>query len=106
LLEGFPFPHELRIDTNLREGTLTIRTSLTPTGNMAVPISFGFHPYLTLPGLERADWHVELPVGTRLITDDRHIPTGETEPADVEPGPLGERAFDDSYTDLAAPARF
>ena len=106
LLEGFPYPHELRIDASLRGSTLAIRATITPNGNLAVPLSFGFHPYFVLPDVPRADWHVELPVRSRLITDERGIPTGETEPVDIEPGPLGERTFDDGYTDLADPPRF
>jgi galactose mutarotase-like enzyme len=106
LLEGFPYPHELRIDVSLRDATVTIRTTLTATGDPPVPMSFGFHPYLTLPDVPRAEWHVELPVGTRLVTDDHRIPIGETEPVDIAPGPLGERTFDDGYTDLRDPARF
>jgi galactose mutarotase-like enzyme len=105
-LEGFPFPHHLRIDTSLVGSTLTIRTVLTPTGDVPVPLSFGFHPYFTLPGVDRADWRVELPVRKRLVTDDRQIPTGAAEPAEVEPGPLGERTFDDGYTDVTDTARF
>jgi aldose 1-epimerase len=105
-LEGFPFPHNLRIDAVLGDATLLIRTTLTATGGMAVPMAFGFHPYFTLPDVDRADWHVELPVGKRLLTDDRQIPTGDTEPVQIEPGPLGDRTFDDGYTDLADPARF
>jgi galactose mutarotase-like enzyme len=105
-LEGFPYPHSIRIDAVLGDATLLIRTTITPTGTLAVPLSFGFHPYFTLPGTDRAAWHVELPVGARLVTDDRQIPTGETEPANVAPGPLGDRTFDDGYTDLADPARF
>jgi galactose mutarotase-like enzyme len=73
---------------------------------MAVPMSFGFHPYFTLPGVDREDWHVELPVRKRLVTDDRQIPTGETEPVDIPSGPLGDRTFDDGYTDLTDVARF
>src|SRR5919202_2967784 len=70
-LEGFPYPHNLRIDVGLRESTVTIRTTLTPTGELAVPVSFGFHPYFALPGTDRAAWSVELPVGKRLVTDDK-----------------------------------
>src|SRR5256714_2356950 len=105
-MEGFPFPHEIRIDASLRQATLTIRAVVVATGDIAVPVSFGFHPYFTLPDVDRADWHVELPVGSRLVTDDRQIPTGDTEPVRIEPGPLGDRTFDDGYTDLADPARF
>ena len=45
-------------------------------------------------------------MGSRLVTDDRQIPTGGKEPVRIEPGPLGDRTFDDGYTDLADPARF
>ena len=105
-LEGFPYPHVIRIDASLIDATLTIRTILTATGTLAVPMAFGFHPYFALPDSDRADWHVEIPVRERLVTDDKQIPTGETEPVQIEPGPLGERTFDDGYADLADPARF
>ena len=105
-LEGFPFPHDLRIDASLRDATVTLRATLTATGEIPVPLSFGFHPYFTLPGADRDDWEIDLPVGRRLVTDDRQIPTGETEPVEIEPGPLGDRTFDDGYTDLREPARF
>jgi aldose 1-epimerase len=105
-LEGFPYPHTIRIDASLIDATLTIRTILTSTGNMAVPMAFGFHPYFKLPDADRADWHVELPVRSYLVTDENQIPTGETNTVEIEPGPLGERTFDDGYTDLADPARF
>jgi galactose mutarotase-like enzyme len=105
-LEGFPYPHVLQIDVSLRGSTLTIRTAVSATGNLAVPMSFGFHPYLLLPDVERAEWHVELPVGRRLLTDERQIPTGEAEPVEIAPGPLRDRSYDDGFTDLADPARF
>ena len=105
-LEGFPFPHELRIDATLADSTLTIRTTLAATGDLPVPVSFGFHPYFTLPGVDRADWQVELPVTERVVTDDRQIPTGATEPVAVEAGPLGDRTFDDGYANVPDGARF
>jgi galactose mutarotase-like enzyme len=105
-LEGFPYSHELRIDASLAGSTLLIRTTLTATGDMTVPMSFGFHPYLALPDVDRADWHVELPVRERLVTDERQIPTGETESVEVAPGPLGDRTFDDGYGGLEDGARF
>ena len=105
-LEGFPYPHELRIDASLAGVTLTIRTTVTATGDSPVPVSFGFHPYFALPGVDRADWHVEIPVGERLVTDERQIPTGETEPVGIDPGPLGERTFDDGFGGIADGARF
>jgi aldose 1-epimerase len=105
-LEGFPYPHELRMDITLRGPLLTIRTTLAPTGNLGVPVSFGFHPYFTLPGAAREDWHVELPKMDRLVVDDQLIPTGELEPFEVEPGPLGDRTYDNVFTNLPDPPRF
>jgi galactose mutarotase-like enzyme len=105
-LEGFPYPHELRIDASLAGSTLLVRTILAATGDLAVPMSFGFHPYFTLPGVDRADWRVELPVRARVVTDERQIPTGETEAVDIAPGPLGDRTFDDGYADIPDGAPF
>jgi aldose 1-epimerase len=99
LLEAFPFPHELQMEAQLQENRLTITTTVTATTG-AVPVSFGFHPYLTLPGVARADWQIELPVTQHLIPDEYGIPTGESEPADIPAGPLGDRSFDDGYAQL------
>jgi len=106
LLAAFPFPHTLRLDVALRATALTIATTLRPTGDVAVPVSFGFHPYLQLPGVNRALWHIEASVGQPLLLDDRMIPTGGHEAIFIEPGPLGDRTFDDLFTDLAEPPTF
>jgi galactose mutarotase-like enzyme len=97
LLESFPFPHTLRLDVTLTEHTLTVATSVHATGDTQVPIAFGFHPYLTLPGIAREDWIVELPVTERLELDDAMLPTGGRAPVAIAPGPLGTRTFDDAY---------
>jgi len=97
LLQSFPFPHTLRLDVTLSEDTLTVATGIHATGDTPVPIAFGFHPYLTLPGVAREDWIVELPVTERLELDDAMLPTGRRVPVSIEPGPLGTRTFDDGY---------
>jgi len=106
LLEAFPYSHEIRIDATLRGATLTIRTTVTAGAEDVVPLSYGYHPYFVLPGVPRADWHVEIPLRKRLALDDRMIPTGEVE--DVEPfsGPLGDRSFDDGYAEAGDGTRF
>lgn len=97
LMRAFPFPHEIELEATLTRGTLTITTSVMATGDAAVPVSFGFHPYFRLPGVDRADWEVELPVTERLLLDERMLPTGERETASVATGPLRSRTFDDAY---------
>lgn len=97
LLEAFPFPHELRVDVALRENELTIRTTLTAAGDAPVPVSFGWHPYLVLPDVPRADWQVEIPLTQRLTLDERSIPTGAVEQVEPYSGPLGDRTYDDGF---------
>jgi aldose 1-epimerase len=106
LLEAFPFPHRVELDIALRRRTLTVRTTLTATGDHAVPVSFGFHPYLRLPDVAREDWHVELPAMRHVELDERSIPTGASRPVAAWSGPLGARTFDDGYVDVLDGAAF
>lgn len=106
LLASFPFPHRLRIDVTLRARTLTIATTLTATGDVAVPLAYGFHPYLALPDVPRAEWEVELPAMRALALDARGIPTGDSRTRPASTGPLGGQAFDDAFADLAPGATF
>lgn len=97
LLAAFPFPHDVLLEARLNDAELTIATSVRATGDAAVPVSFGFHPYLRLPGVERPDWQVRIPVAERLLLDDRMLPNGQRQPVRIEPGPLGSRVFDDAF---------
>jgi aldose 1-epimerase len=106
LLAAFPFPHGLELRAELENDTLTLATTVAADGELPVPISFGWHPYLNLPGVPREEWHVELPVRTRARLDERGLPTGETEPAEAAPGPLGARTYDDLFPELDQPAVF
>jgi aldose 1-epimerase len=106
LMAAFPFPHELAVEARLGSGTLTIATVVRPTGELAVPVAFGWHPYLRLPGTPRRDWRVELPVRAQAVLDEHGIPTGSVDPAVVEPAPLGGRTYDHLFTELAAPRIF
>ncbi len=99
LLASFPFPHTLRLDVTLSDTTLRVATTIHATGDIAVPIAFGFHPYLNV----EPDWLVELPVSEHLVLDEAMIPTGERVPVEIAPGPLGERTYDDAYTAPGAP---
>jgi aldose 1-epimerase len=97
LLAAFPFPHQLRLEAAVSGSKLTIAASVHANAGTPVPISFGFHPYLRLPNVERRDWEIEVPVREKLVLDERELPTGERVEANVESGPLGERTFDDGF---------
>jgi aldose 1-epimerase len=105
LLAVFPFPHRLALEIRLRDGELRITTSVTAYG-AAVPVSFGFHPYLSPPGEERERWWIELPPRTALALDELGLPTGAAEAIPPEGFALGERTFDDLFAVPASPARF
>jgi galactose mutarotase-like enzyme len=97
LMDAFPFPHTLLLEAGLEGSTLTVALTVAAAGNVPVPVSFGFHPYLRLPGVERREWRVEVPVGQHLLLDDRMLPSGEREPVRIDTGPLGDRTFDDAF---------
>jgi aldose 1-epimerase len=106
LLSAFPFPHTLDIVASLSSERLRITTTVRPSTPQAVPIAFGFHPYLRLPGVPRAAWQVTLPPRRQLILDERGIPTGTGARQPVTRFELADRGFDDGYDGLAARSSF
>jgi aldose 1-epimerase len=100
LLAVFPFPHRLEMVVTLCPKSLTVETTLVAGSSGPVPVSFGFHPYLRLPGLPRAAWQVHLPAMRRLLLDTRLLPTGEESPFVAFDSVLGDRTFDDGFIAL------
>jgi len=96
LLRAFPFPHELVLDIELADRHLHVATTVGATGDRSVPVSFGWHPYLALPG-PRAESRLRLPECQHHLLDDRGLPTGRTEPQPAEARPLDGRALDDLF---------
>ena len=106
LIASFPFPHRLTLTVTLAERALRMSTTVTATADMAVPLCFGFHPYLRLPGVPRSHWHIETPAMRHLAVDDRGIPTGASTAWPQTSEVLGERTFDDGYDEVAPGAVF
>lgn len=106
LLAAFPFRHRVEIALRLGGGSLRVTTRLTATGPEPVPVAFGFHPYLQIPGVPRAEWDVSFPVHRHVLLDRRQIPTGATEPAEPLRGPIGARTWDDGFDQIEPSARF
>jgi len=97
LLTAFPFPHRVVAEIDLDGRSLSVSTSITPIEDRAVPVSFGFHPYLRLPRGRRSSWRLLLPEREHLELDDRSIPTGRRVREAPEREPIGSRTFDDLY---------
>ena len=76
LFEVFPFRHDLLYEARLADGRLEIELTVHACGADVVPVAFGFHPYLSLPGVPRERWLIELPAMRHLALDSESIPTG------------------------------
>lgn len=98
VLAVFPFPHVWTVTVALSASTLTVTTSLRATGDLPVPVAFGWHPLFTLPGVARGELDVSLPVRTELPIDARGIPTGDPRPVRIAPGRLEDGALDAEYS--------
>lgn len=101
-LPGFPFPHVLEQHVHLTPAGLSIATMLRATGEVEVPVSFGYHPYLATTEADR----LEVPACTHVALDDRGLPTGATEPQPARAIALADADLDDLYTGLPHPPAF
>jgi galactose mutarotase-like enzyme len=87
----------LVVRVSLYDRTLTVSTTVSAVGDTAVPLCFGFHPYLQLPDVPRGQWIIETPQLRHLALDEQGLPTGETSEQAAMHEPLGEKGFDDGY---------
>ena len=106
LFEVFPFRHELRYEARLGGGRLEIEVSVYASGEDAVPLAFGFHPYLVPSGAAREGWLVELPAMRALELDASQIPVGPGRELAAQRFELGDRVLDDGFDSVAQLARF
>jgi aldose 1-epimerase len=102
---GYPFALDLRVEYELADDGLTVRTAATNVGEAAAPYGTGMHPYVRL-GREVVDeLELTVPADTVLHADARGLPTG-TSPVDGSdhdfrrPRPIGTTRLDHGFTDL------
>ena len=96
-LAAFPFPHRLEAAIEVDGRSLSVSTTIQPSGDRTVPVSFGYHPYLRLPGGRRQAWRLLLPRRLHVELDERGIPTGRSTEAPAEAEPIGARTYDDLF---------
>ncbi|MCK9893685.1 aldose 1-epimerase family protein [Frankia sp. AgB32] len=109
---GYPFTLGFAADYRLDSGGLTVTITATNLGDQPAPVGFGAHPYLRVADAGGApvradDAELTVPAATRLVTDERMIPTGTAAVAGGEfdfraARPIGPLVLDTCYTDLAA----
>lgn len=101
LLASFPFPHVLTQQVTLQDRRLTIETTVMPTTAASVPLCFGYHPYLTIPGVPREEWLLTTPNMRHLPVDNWGIPTGASEEWTGSTEPLQTTVYDDGFDQVA-----
>jgi aldose 1-epimerase len=106
LFEVFPFRHDLHYEARLGAGRLEIEIVVRACGTDTVPVAFGFHPYLSLPGVSRQRWLVELPPMRHLALDAHQIPVGAGQASSARGFELADNEFDDGFDGVSEPARF
>jgi aldose 1-epimerase len=101
LMAQWPFAHDYELTYSLSEGVLEVRVTVANLSSQSMPLMIGFHPYYRIPGIPRDEWTAHIPARTRVVADDRKVPTGEMKPMDLpSPLPLKDRTLDDGFTDL------
>jgi galactose mutarotase-like enzyme len=94
---AFPFPHRIAVTFTVRDATLHVTTIVTPTARRSVPVAFGWHPYLRLPGAPRRSWVLTMPASSHVLLDERGVPNGDEARQAATAEPIGRRTFDDLY---------
>ncbi len=102
----FPFRHDVQYEAHMGQGRLEIELTVHACGTDVVPLAFGLHPYLRLPGVPRERWLVELPAMRRLELDREEIPLGREQALASRRFELAEHEFDDGFDGLTEPVRF
>lgn len=104
ILSQFPFPFVLEMTYRLQDGRLGIHLTATNTGERAMPLGYGLHPYFRRP----ARGTIQVPANNRWELADS-LPTGkvlELDEADDlrQPRGLAGLALDDIYSGLTTTA--
>ncbi|BBY27719.1 aldose 1-epimerase [Mycolicibacterium sediminis] len=106
LLASFPFPHVLTQEVTLADRVLRIATTVTPTTSARVPLCFGYHPYLTIPGVPRDEWTLTTPAMRHLPVDDVGLPTGNHEAWSGGTTSLAGTTYDNGFDEVPPGAVF
>ncbi|MEP7089495.1 MAG: aldose 1-epimerase family protein, partial [Nocardioidaceae bacterium] len=102
---GYPWTLDLHVLYDLSADGLTVTFTATNLGDSPAPYAYGAHPYLTTGSGPVDGWELTLPVATRLLVDDRLIPTGRDDVRDTDldfrvARPIRSTRLDTAFTDV------
>ena len=100
---GYPWTLDLHVLYDLSADGLAVTQTATNLSAEPAPYASGAHPYLRVgDGIE--DLELQVPAHTRVLVDERQLPTG-TEPVSgaydfTSPRRIGDALLDDAFGDL------
>jgi aldose 1-epimerase len=95
---SFPFAHQVAIAVVLTPAAIAVTTTVRNDGDQPMPVSFGWHPFFTLPARPRSEWTLRIPACRRHVLDAQMLPTGATVDQPEDRSPIGARTYDDHFT--------
>ncbi|MEO5711403.1 MAG: aldose 1-epimerase family protein [Nocardioidaceae bacterium] len=102
---GYPWTVDLHVLHDLSAEGLTVTVTATNLSPTPAPYALGGHPYLRAGPGPVDDWELTLPASTRLLTDERLVPTGREDVRDTDldfrmARPIRGTSLDTAFTDL------
>ena len=106
---GYPWTLDLHVLYDLSADGLTVTVTATNLSGSRAPYALGAHPYLTTGSGPVDAWELTLPCDTRLLVDDRMLPTGRESVADTEldfrmARPVRSTSLDTAFTGVTTAA--
>jgi aldose 1-epimerase len=94
---GYPFSVRVEVAYHLGGDGLAVTLAARNTGDGPAPFGAGFHPYVLTGGTR-----LDVPASAHVPLDpERMLPTGPPVAVAAPRGPVGDRAINACYTDLA-----
>jgi len=102
---GYPFPLHLQVRWSVGPDGLRAEHAVTNLGEQAAPFGLGVHPYLALSASRVDELILTMPAATRLLVDERGLPSGTAPVAGTEADyragrRIGAAVLDTAYGDL------
>jgi len=106
---GYPWTLDLHVLHDLSADGLTVTVTATNLADRPAPYALGAHPYLTTGTGPVDAWELTVPAATRLLVDDRMLPTGREDVRDTDldfrmTRPVRSTSLDTAFTDLSRDA--
>lgn len=102
---GYPWSLDLHVSYDLSADGLTVTQGAANLADSPAPFAAGAHPYLSVGAGPIDTWELTLPASSRVLVDDRRLPTGVEAVDDTDydfriSRPIKDTVFDHAFTGL------